>query len=650
MSHPLPETFITHSWSSQAQWTVLDTGFASAQVFLRLWQCWLSHSRRPALLHYVALLSVQEAVTLPERLLQPAANERAADPDHPLALAQTLAAQCYALEAGFHRILLAQGQISLTLCVGEAGTLLGRQEMRADCLLAASPAQAWDRWQLKALARCCKRGTQLQFCGPVLPDAQLLEEVGMLVDGQGAADEPTERTEPAQARKGLRATFNPRWQLRAREQGQAVDGSGARDGSVGGGVGEARSAGRCAVVGAGIAGASVARALALRGWQVDVYDAHPCAAAGASGLPVGLVVPHHSADDSPRSRLSRHGTRLMLAHAAQQLQTGQDWNPSGVLELSIAPTGLGDEEAELLAPPQSQADATGWAQPMAYGDAHGLWHPHAAWIKPAQLVAGWLQHPQIQFHGGATVHTLERNGPQWLLRDAKGLELGRADTVVFANAFGCVDLLTRLASALQAGQPAFAWLDDVLEKVHALHTMHGTLSHGPCPAPTSTQSADATPALPAFPVNGHGSLVAGVPSAQGPQWYAGSTFQSDLQQHANLEQEQAANFQKLQGLLPAAAQALAPQFASGLAQTWQGSRCITHDRLPLVGPLDAGPKPSLWLCAGMGARGLSFSALCAELLAAWLGGEPLPVENNLARSLSTRRLRRKRSRAAGGTL
>ena len=91
------------------------------------------------------------------------------------------------------------------------------------------------------------------------------------------------------------------------------------------------------------------------------------------------------------------------------------------------------------------------------------------------------------------------------------------------------------------------------------------------------------------------------------------------------------------------AQTLSPQFSQQQVGAWQGSRCIAHDRLPLVGPLEDGEQPSLWLCAGMGARGLSFSALCAELLVAWLGGEPLPVESNLARSLSTRRVRRSRA-------
>jgi tRNA 5-methylaminomethyl-2-thiouridine biosynthesis bifunctional protein len=60
----------------------------------------------------------------------------------------------------------------------------------------------------------------------------------------------------------------------------------------------------------------------------------------------------------------------------------------------------------------------------------------------------------------------------------------------------------------------------------------------------------------------------------------------------------------------------------------------------LVGPLEKTVSPSLWICVGMGARGLSFSALCAELLVAQLGGEPLPVESKLAKLLTTNRMHR----------
>ncbi|AVS74291.1 FAD-dependent oxidoreductase, partial [Paracidovorax cattleyae] len=67
-------------------------------------------------------------------------------------------------------------------------------------------------------------------------------------------------------------------------------------------------------------------------------------------------------------------------------------------------------------------------------------------------------------------------------------------------------------------------------------------------------------------------------------------------------------------------------------------RCTAPDRLPFVGPVDAARQPGLWVCAAMGARGLTLSQLCGELLAARMMGEPLPVEARLARALSTERL------------
>ena len=41
----------------------------------------------------------------------------------------------------------------------------------------------------------------------------------------------------------------------------------------------------------------------------------------------------------------------------------------------------------------------------------------------------------------------------------------------------------------------------------------------------------------------------------------------------------------------------------------------------------------------MGSRGLTFAALCGELLAARLHGEPLPLERRLADALDTERSR-----------
>ena len=89
---------------------------------------------------------------------------------------------------------------------------------------------------------------------------------------------------------------------------------------------------RVTIVGAGIAGAGTARALAERGWHVQVLDAGATPAAGASGLPVGVLAPHTSYDDSGVSRLSRAGLRCMLHTLHNLLTEGVDWGATGVRE------------------------------------------------------------------------------------------------------------------------------------------------------------------------------------------------------------------------------------------------------------------------------------------------------------------------------
>ncbi|MGH8820671.1 MAG: FAD-dependent oxidoreductase, partial [Rhodoferax sp.] len=63
-------------------------------------------------------------------------------------------------------------------------------------------------------------------------------------------------------------------------------------------------------------------------------------------------------------------------------------------------------------------------------------------------------------------------------------------------------------------------------------------------------------------------------------------------------------------------------------------RCAAPDRLPLLGPTQL---PGVWICTAMGSRGLTMAVLCGELLAAQVHGEPLPIEQSLARRLSAGR-------------
>jgi tRNA 5-methylaminomethyl-2-thiouridine biosynthesis bifunctional protein len=141
---------------------------------------------------------------------------------------------------------------------------------------------------------------------------------------------------------------------------------------------------------------------------------------------------------------------------------------------------------------------------------------------------------------------------------------------------------------------------------------------------------------PTTPLNGNGHLLPAVPLGPGLAWLTGSTYGRGDTDTAPRAEDQAANLERLRRLLPALAARLAPSFAGGEVQAWTGTRCASSDRRPLVGEIE----PGLWLSTAMGSRGLSFTVLCAELLAAQLHGEPLPLPRKLADALAAGRQRR----------
>ena len=67
---------------------------------------------------------------------------------------------------------------------------------------------------------------------------------------------------------------------------------------------------------------------------------------------------------------------------------------------------------------------------------------------------------------------------------------------------------------------------------------------------------------------------------------------------------------------------------------WAGWRAVLPGRLPAIGPL--AHAPGLWLATGYASRGLSWSALGGDLIAAWLCGEPLPLELDLIAQIAPR--------------
>lgn len=546
-------------WAGQSHWRILALGAGSEARFLQAWRAWKADPQRPRMLHFVALIA------------NAAFPDQRTDDSEPLA--RELRQQCYGLQPGVHRLVFEGGHVLLTLCIGDNEKLLRQLDFEADAVFVTSRIA-----NLKALARCCRRGTAITVLDGDDDVAAALRRHGFVVDRPGDNEE-------------LHGAFEPAWEPRGPIRSESI------------------TPGDCVVIGAGLAGAAAAASMARRGWNVTVLDAAAAPAAGASGLPAGLLVPHTSPDDSLLSRLTRDGVRAALQQADALLQAGDDWDPSGVLEHLV-----GGLERRSSSAPDAAADWTRGAEQeqkrIAGIEAAALadWHAKAAWIRPASLVAAWLAHPGIQVRCNAQVARLFQAAAGWQAVDATGEVLATGALVIVAAAIDSRAMVDGLT----------------------LQPVRGQVSWAP---------HDGRTRLPPFPVNGDGAFIPDIPTPEGRGWLCGSSFARDDTDLAALEADQRENLARLRRILPGIAAELEPLFDAGEVRAWSGIRCASTDRRPLVGAVGAPGSEGLWVSTAMGSRGLTFAALAAEIIAARIHGEPLPVARKLAESLDPARQR-----------
>ncbi|MEP6723755.1 MAG: FAD-dependent 5-carboxymethylaminomethyl-2-thiouridine(34) oxidoreductase MnmC [Variovorax sp.] len=566
---------LPEAWAGQPKWLILETGFGFGLNFLTTWQAWRADPARPRMLHFV---SIEAHPVARDDLLRAAA----AYPEL-RELAELLAAQWLELLPGFHRLCFDDGRVLLTLCVGDVQAMLRAQRFEADSIFldGFSPDRnpvMWSPDTLKSASCFARRGTGIATWTIARAVRDALTQCGFQV--RKAPGLPPKRD-------CLRGVFDPAWTPRRREP-----------------AAERVAPARCAVIGAGLAGAGVAASLARRGWLVDVFDRADRPAAGASGLPVGVLAPHVSPDDALLSRLTRAGIRATWQQLEALLAEGCDWRASAVIERRPdgdmrLPQGWTPEGPNLSWP----ADTAQLASAQLPAGTAALWHQRAGWVRPRALVEAWLAQPGIRLQTGCEVARIAPSGAGWQLFGGDDTLLSDSDRVVVAAGFES----GRFAASLP------------------LQPVRGQVEWG---------RVASNAALPQAPVNGDGHLVAQVPDGDGALWLSGATFDRESLDTTPRAADTAANRERLARLHPGAAALLAAEF--DLATPWVGIRCASGDRRPLVGPVP--DQPGLWVCTALGSRGLTFAALCAELLAAHWHGEPLPLPIALAKSLDTRRL------------
>ena len=571
---------------------VLDTAFGDGAAFLRAWRTFADGESGTGLLHYAGLMAADQWPQAPKAdrssghpSAEPTATTSSFHTTHALELGQALSALRLAgpPAPGFYRLVFAQGRVLLTLCIGPRATSLAQLALQADHII-LDAVQAWTANELHLLQALAGHGTTLTWAGA----------------DRHASDMPTLDPRLWKPHPGGALVFDPTWTLRSSRRAS---------------LRRFEKPGRCTVIGAGISGALVARALALRGWQVTVLEQAHTPAAAASGLPAGLVSASGNSPADPLYSLTRSAYHLTRQTLQTMLVQGQDWEEGGAMLASAPGSRKGKSSTEDAAASEEVASPED-------ANAHSAWRSEALWLKPQTWIRACLATPGVTLRCEAAVENLRFTGSHWKALDANGQELASSELLVLCNAMDAARLL---------GPPKDAAADPLSpaarRALRQLHPMYGSVSSGP--------AADLL-SRPTLPVHGQGHFLPAVPGAEGLQWLAGAGFESvGSASDADCHQ---ANLARVAQLVPGLAGPLQAQLEAGQLSLWRGQRCISHDRLPLVGSATVGGENGLWMCLAMGARGLTFAALCAELLSARLMGEPLPLPKRLARLLDVQRL------------
>ncbi len=578
-------------WSGRSRCVVLQTDFGLGHDFLAFWQAWQGDPQRCERLVYVGITHQP-----PTREALARTQPDAGSPLH--GLHQALLDAWPPLTPDLHTLDFAGGRVRLLLAVGDLAAVLPDLTLQADafCLgntAAASTAAPVDLRIVKALGRRAAPGaTVASPQTDAALHAQLATAGFRVALAAGAGPVPTHTRAWFEPRRPVSRAPMPASPSMAKQRREAV------------------------VVGAGLAGASVARALADEGWQAQVLDRHHRPAAETSGNAGGLFHGTVHADDGPHARLLRAAALLAQRVLGPRIADGTlPGQQQGLLRLDHRPVPTLQALLQRLQLPADWVqvlNATAASALAGVPLAHAAWFfPGGGWVSPAALAAHWLQ--GLPFRGGCSVQSLQRapapadEHGDWQLLDAAGTVLATAPVVVLANGADAARLL-------QADWP--------------LQRLRGQVSgwHG---APVALRRPLAGDGY-ALPLSDGGLLC-------------GATQHADDATPALRDSDHALNFARLQrltGLQPPADQRL-----------WTGRvgwRVAADDRMPVAGAVPA-PAPAdsmgrdprrdqarlwprvqgLFVCTALGGRGITLAPLLGRLVAAQVAGSPLPLQQRL---------------------
>jgi tRNA 5-methylaminomethyl-2-thiouridine biosynthesis bifunctional protein len=526
---------LPEAWAGRRRFTVAETGFGTGLNVLALLDLWRRSKPDGGRLQIFSVEAYPLARDEAARAL--AAFPELAD------LAALLTSRWPRRAPGFHRVDLPELDATLDLAIGEALEGIEAWSGAADAwfLDGFAPAKNPQMWRAEVLQAISARSA---------PGARLATF-----------------TVAGEVRRGLQAA------------GFAVDkrpGHGAKrerlEARIPGSPASEPDPPTVAIVGAGIAGAALARAFRAQGVSPFIID--PADDTGASGNPAAIVTPALDAGGGPRARFYAQafaravdlyealGEAAVIGRGVEQLaRTERD--PARFR--TVLASGLYAEDA--LTP-----------------TAGGLMFAEGLVVRPRAVIDAWL--------GGcerlrARVGRLERHDGRWRLLGDGGA-IAEADVVVVAAGMGSGPLID-MPEALAPVRGQASW-------VAGLNLDHAVAWGGyACP----------------LDMDGVRGVLFGATHDRG---------RTDI---AVLAEDHARNLKTLADGLPALASAAASRPLQGRAAL----RATTYDRMPLA---SAFGRMRQFVLTGLGSRGFCTAPLLAEHLAsAALGGfSPLPSSLN----------------------
>lgn len=547
------------AWSGRHHFTVAELGFGTGLNIAALLTLWRQTAAPAARLHIFSIEAHPLSQVEARRAL-------AAWPDIAEA-ADALTTAWPSPARGFHRLDLPAFRATLDLAICDVLPALKAWSGRADAwfLDGFSPAANPGMWSDAVLALVAARSAPGARAATFTVAGQVrrgLQMAGFTVDKRPGHGRKRERLEAVLPGEPNAAPARP----------------------------------TVAVIGGGIAGAAMMRALHRQGIEANAVAGPDT---GASGNSAALVTPALDASAGPMARFyaqaHARAVHLFEGEAADSIiARGVVRLPAGERDpgrfAKVAAQDLFAPGDVALCPADITSERTGEPSPA------GLMFRQSLVIEPAAVIDAWLGEGVVT----GEVERLQRDGEAWRLVFTDGRPPLLADRVIIAGGWASRLLIPELALLAVRGQASFL-------------------------------QTDLRPAAQVY-----GDYL--IPTRDGLLF--GATHDRDETSVAAADADNDRNRAKLAASRPAMAERLAGQVLIGRAAI----RAATPDRLPIAGAL---ADPGLFVLSGLGSRGFTTAPLLAEHVAALILGLASPLPADLAARVAPLRFAERRVRDPG---